>query len=253
MSLQTVAQKYIQMMPKSPDGKTMPMPRFVTANMLSANWNGLAIWDGRSETCTVKVQKRIMADPRTLDRIVAHEICHAWAYWMVWLQLKPKPWCRGHAPAGGWAEAADLVNLREGDDFVTETSDETYAVVNDKQFYVFMTRAQGQIMWAWFSRVTPLLLQRLERRIYYSSTKGAPIAIFKTQDTRFLLRGGKLPHVACYEETPVGFGEVLDAHLKRYGVSAVEAEGKADDLIRNAQFAGPSKVAARPRLVLSWR
>jgi hypothetical protein len=256
MSLQTIAHKYMNMLPKSKDGRTMPMPQFVMANMLSARWNGIAIWDGKSENCVVKVQKRIMADERSLSRIVAHEICHAWAYWMVWLGEKKSPYQRGHESTGGWAEAADLINLREGDDFVTEFSDESYMEVNDKQFYVFMTRSGGRIMWAWFSRVTPVLLGRLDRRMFKAYYDGIPMALFKTSDSRFLLKGAKLPSVACYAETPIGFEDVLDAHLKRYVITGAQFEAggsKAQPFIQSAPVAhSPSKQSSRRALTLTW-
>lgn len=255
MSFQTIAKKYIDMLPKSADGKSCPMPNFVVANALTARWNGIAVWDGKSENCVVKIQKRITHDERTLNRIIAHEICHAWAYWMVWLGVEKAPWHRGHTPDGGWAAAAELINIREGDDFVTEESDESYAVANDKQFFVFLTLGRsGKPAWAWFSRLTENTIKALDRRMWYAMYHAIPMALFKTSDSRFLLPGAKLPTLASYQQTPIGFDDVLDACLKAYRVTGAQYESSdsgSRPFLRSAPVQPMRSVTSRRTLRLT--
>lgn len=221
LSPQAIAQKYINMLPKSNwDQETMPMPNILMVNVLSANWNGIALWDGKSEKSTIKIQKKLLKDERSLSRIIAHEVCHAWAYWKVWKGEAKRPWHNGHRPSGGWAEAAHIINQREGEDFVTEVSDLTYVVENEKPFWIFVERQRGgEPYWAWFSRVTDNMAGSMRRRIDRAWADGREVGLAKVTDARFLLPGAKLPTVATYREVPPDVTAMLEQVLQTQPIS----------------------------------
>ena len=229
-SLESIAQKYMDMLPVivvdefdpvSDDFVDkvlhMPMPKIVIVNQLTAKWHGIAIWDGK--TTVIKVQKAIMKDPNTLNRIVAHEVCHAWAYWMVQRSQQKSPWHRGHSSTGGWYKAAQIVNQQEGKDFVSETSDSSYVAANEKLFWVYIETGARGTFWAWFSRVTDNLARNLRYRIDIAQAHGYPIAIIKTNDERFLLPGGKLPTTSRLREMPADMTQKIERALQTYPIN----------------------------------
>ena len=248
-SLQSIAQKYMNMLPMNETGDFMDMPKFVMVNMLTAQWNGIAIWDGKE--CVVKIQKRVMRDEQSLNRIVAHEICHAWAYWMVASGAKKAPWHRGHGPTGGWHEAAQRINREVGDNaFVTEYSDETYVEQNEKKFWVYAERmTSGDIMWAWFSRVTEQFIRGLQRRVWAAEGRNLPSTVFTTSDSRFLLAGAKIPSVAKLRDMPEDMKKMLEQAMQSPMTTDGTGPNDFREIIRQAK---PLKTASRrPSLALS--
>jgi hypothetical protein len=211
-SPQTIAKRYIDMLPKGKNGEELPMPRFAVVNGLTYKWNGIAIHE--DGITTIKYQKRIATDERTLNRIIAHEICHAWAYWKAWtLREYPEGHGRGHKPISCWAIAAAIINRQEGSDFVTERSDETYVETNEKSFWVYLEYGATGIWWAWFSRVTDSLSDNLMRRIAQTDLKGGRCTLVKTNDSRFILPNAKLPSVARLQQMPEDLSKKIHAAI----------------------------------------
>ena len=217
MDIQAIAKKYINMMPKSKSGLTMPTPKIVIVNALTTKWNGITVWDGKGlDTVVIKLQKRITKDEESLNRIIAHEICHAWAFWMVGINEERSPWHRGHSATGGWWKAAQIINQNEGNpEFVTEISDEAIVVNNDKVFYVYLEKNPRGLFWAWFSRVTDNLARQLRYRISNAELYNYPITVIKTSDERFLIPAAKLPRCARLAEMPENLTNKIEEALMR--------------------------------------
>jgi hypothetical protein len=217
VDIQSIVRKYIDMMPKSQTGLTMPMPKIAIVNALTTKWNGITVWDGKGlDTVVIKLQKRITKDEPSLNRTIAHEVCHAWAFWMVGINEERSPWHRGHSATGGWYRAAQIVNQHEGNpEFVTEFSDEAIVVNNDREFYVFIKKTSRGVFWAWFSRVTDNLARQLRYQITDGEVNNYPMTVIKTSDARFLLPGAKLPRCARPVEMPENLTQKIEEALMR--------------------------------------
>jgi len=217
--LQTIARKYLNMLPK---GSAMPLPQILVENSPESDWNGIAIWEPKREIKgTVKIQKRCMDDTRTVERLIAHEICHHWQHYRIYEEGEGGVHRSGHSPASYWYAAAQIINELEGDDnFITEESDASYVTKNDKQFYVMiMKNGKHEYGWIWFSRVTERLRRQLEEII-----RAVPVAIVKTDRDAFLSSNAKLPRIAIPSEEDESMSALLAATYDMYARKYSEVE-----------------------------
>lgn len=146
------------------------------------------------DNSTITIQKRIMDDPKTLERIVAHEMIHHLD------NMVHKPTQkdidsrnslkrRGNA-SGGHGEFfqkwANEINQVEGKDFVTEKSDETYVLKPvDKDIYVLISKLpDGRYSADHSLRISPTQRALIEKR---QENSGAKLIV--TRDPIFLEAG----------------------------------------------------------------
>ena len=245
-SITQIAKKYMDLLPPSEDGsKEMPMPIFKVVNNLLSKWNGIAIWDHSSGQTVIKIQKAITKDERTLSRIVAHEICHAWAYWKCYsVREYVSDKAYGHSTTSAWYEAAQIINRREGDNtFITEKSDETYVETQEKSFYVYLEYGATGIWWAWFARVDDNLRRNLLFRIRKCHSLGGLCTVAKTNDTRFLLSGAKLPDTKRLVKMPEDMVQKIQDAIKANPIQGEESD--VGQIISRAKIA--SKVYTKPK------
>jgi hypothetical protein len=153
-----------------------PTPEFQVVDHLGSKWHGIAKWSAtRPNHTLIQFQKRIVDDPRTFERIFAHEFIHHVNYQNI--TAKDIAYLRAGIKVDGHGEEflklAAVVNQHMGKDFVTPTSDFTYAVSESGKTIVLYIgklglRSNPRFGWAWAQRLTPRMQSWLEGRLKYN-------------------------------------------------------------------------------------
>jgi len=172
----------------------LPMPRIKIANNVASRWLGRCGYTPSVDkfNTTMEIQKRITNDEKTLDRILAHELIHHLNFiekyahpehgednWKKYSQMKRIGF--SDDPHGKqFKEWADKINMVMGKDYVTEKSDETYAVEIDKDFFVLLYPiSKEKIGWAWTVRPSDEQKNVIKQKIM----EGAKL--FTARDSKF--------------------------------------------------------------------
>lgn len=123
--------------------------------------------DGLPDRPTIQIQRAVLSDPRTLERVVAHEVVHHVQYLrlspgeleLVRIGVRPV----GHGPS--FHQIADVLNQMVGEGFVTETSDQEYVVVPSgrKILLLIAPTRTGRLGWQWATRLGPKAKVWVER------------------------------------------------------------------------------------------
>jgi len=163
----------------------LPMPAFKVVRHTNPKWNGRCIYRLGGSNSTIELQKRILGDDKTLDRILAHELIHH-ADFLLNLKNESARYARSRDGHGKFfREAAERVNAVMGKDYVTEKSDATY-VAEDKlvDFYVLIEPhpgKSGQYMFAKALRPSSKQQEYIARHV---ADRGAKL--IKSKDRKFL-------------------------------------------------------------------
>ena len=192
-------------------GVQLPEPELKIVNQPRANWlgrdtwkvgyeRGLGNWSWGSNT-TIDLQRSILNDENTLRRIIAHELCHhaealttrtekiqeekakgtgEWGYknYVRWMQTDDH--------GAEWKKWAAKFNAKYGADFVTKTSDETYAVeeLELKPYHILLKRDyDGKLAYEVSSRISPKMKRQLDRMA--QDKEGTEYRLTMTNDRRF--------------------------------------------------------------------
>jgi len=131
-------------------------PHVKVRNNLGSKNLGTTAWVPGETTSTISIQRSVLSDSATLERVVAHEMAHHATFLENAEELRQivrekGQLARPHVNAylmmlrreGGhgdrWQKFVDVINRRMGKDFVTERSDETYAKETEtKPYYVLV-------------------------------------------------------------------------------------------------------------------
>ena len=117
----------------------------------------------------IEIQRSVLRDPRTLERVVAHEVVHHVQY----LHLDPSELNLlriGIRPIGhgqSFHQVAAVLNEKVGADFVTVKSDQEYVVAPSGKrilLLIYPTRA-GRLGWQWATRLGPKAHDWVQRKI----------------------------------------------------------------------------------------
>lgn len=208
MDLQNIARTYLNMLP---GGTEIDLPRIEVVNQLSSKWDAIAMWMPRHPIPgVIQIQKRGMSELATVERLVAHEVCHYWAFHNLFVLKEGTRSLLGHEASGLWYKAAQVINGKVGDpEFITEFSDASYATKNTKSFYVLVVKGRSELGWVWFSRLTENMINVLGNLML-----SKPVAIVKTDRDAFLQSGAKLPRIAV--PTDEAMGALLEDIYTKY-------------------------------------
>lgn len=235
MSLQSIASYYMNMLPNGNAGEEIPLPQFQVVNQPIQNWNGLCVF--QNGVSTIKIQKRVSEDEETMKRVVAHEICHAWAFWKCFvLQELPSTQASDHSSTSAWFRSAKVINSHEGPDFVTEKSDSTYVQIGERTFWVFLEKNNGGLWWAWFPSVNDEVERVLHYRITHCNMHNSVCTILCTNDERFLIPEAKLPKAGRLQDTPDDMVEKIEKALHMNPIT-LESPQDIKTLISQAKVA----------------
>lgn len=138
-------------------------PDLKVSNRLGARMLGSCRWRPGQPTTTITVEKSVMDDAATLERIVAHEMAHHAVFldnireleatvqqygaeagphvqrYVRTLQLRTKFSAGGHGD--DWLRYAEIINAKMGSKFVTVTSDSSYVKSTEtKPYYVLVAK-----------------------------------------------------------------------------------------------------------------
>ena len=171
----------------------------------SVKWRG-----GLPGRPVIQVQRAVLSDQRTLERVVAHEVVHHVQY----LQMEPAELqlvklgfrAVGHGPA--FAELAATLNAKSGEGFVTEKSDQEYVVAPSGRkilLLISQTRA-GRLGWQWATRLGPKAREWVERKI----SEGARLV--EAYDNDFVWTSG--PRIVAWAGWAAPPDEQVQARLK---------------------------------------
>jgi hypothetical protein len=183
-------------------------PEIIIVDNLGSEWLGECHWrSSRPVTTTIRIQKRILAHPTTLDRVLAHELVHHWEFQsltpdqvsLIRLGIRT-----GHGAE--FIEGSKIINSLMGESYVTKTSDSSYEQdVNTKVFYLLIMRMSprnDRLGWAWAARLSP---QGKERIAKECNERGGKLIM--TTDERWLtgtkiarFGGMSLPHEGSPDE-----------------------------------------------------
>lgn len=186
-----------------------PPPRWQLKNNLGPKWLGRCVWaPSMPETCTILVQKIATTDPRTLERVAAHELCHhaeflgGVATFTARYGAGPpdkvmrfvSTMMRAQAShAEPFLAGAAKVNAVMGKDFVTVKSDESYATSETgRPFYVLVgpiSPGSVRIGWAWSARLSDEAVRYVQLKVGKQGFK-----ILRSRDTRLTNTNARIRH-----------------------------------------------------------
>jgi hypothetical protein len=162
-------------------------PEVTIVDNLGSAWLGICRWTANDpNTSHIKLQRRILAHPATLDRVLAHEMVHHWEFSrltpeqvsLIRYGIKPE------SHGAKFREGAAEINRLMGDDYVTRTSDASYELSkNTREFYLLimpMSHRENRLGWAWAGRLTPQIKDRIARECRERQAK-----LIKTTDDRW--------------------------------------------------------------------
>ncbi len=137
---------------------------------LGAGWLGRCSWSTRApNTSLIELQRSILSDERTLERVIAHEMVHHRDYMemsadtVALLRIGIKP--PGHGQS--FLEGAQEINAVMGEDFVTVESDKEYSTSkNTKQYFLLIATAySNRLGYAWAVRISPEAQKHIDKAV----------------------------------------------------------------------------------------
>lgn len=166
------AKKYMRII-----GSYGPMPAFRVRDNLGSRWLGRCLYrvatspsGGRRGTSTVEVQKSVSGDPETLERVIAHEMCHHAEFCAIMDGTRTVLDAKiGGGHGSFFRGCAALVNAATRPGYVTEKSDQEYRQApNQKRYFVLVQPlgiGVGRFGWSWAVRLSPQSRQEVIHRI----------------------------------------------------------------------------------------
>lgn len=158
----------------------------------------------------IQIQRSVLSDPRTLERVVAHEVVHHVQYLqmdpaeiqLVKLGLRPV----GHGPA--FQQLAAILNGKVGEGFVTEKSDQEYVVMpSGKRILLLISPTRiGRLGWQWATRLGPKAREWVDRK----TAEGARLV--EAYDDNFIWTSG--PRIEAWKGWAMPPDEQVEARLK---------------------------------------
>lgn len=166
-------QKYLQFF-----GATST-PRIEIKDNVGSKWLGRTYWrTSQPENTIIELQRSILVDPRTLERVVAHEIVHHVEMTTMSQEDidKFRVGIRPREHGERFTQLAQKINHAAGEDFVTEKSDVDYVITSTKNFYLLIVPAE--------------LLGLPKGRYAFSWNAGAPRSVRTTNWVRSVVHNG---------------------------------------------------------------
>jgi hypothetical protein len=205
MTVRSTPTEIIEIVAKYMDVLGVDNPPEVTiVDNLGSAWLGICRWTANNpNTSHIKLQRRILAHPPTLDRVLAHEMVHHWEF----SQLTPEQvnlirfGIKPESHGAKFREGSAKINQLVGEDYVTRTSDASYELSkNTREFYLLimpMSHRNNRLGWAWAGRLTPQIRERIARECREGQAK-----LIKTTDDRWTV-GAKIQRFGGISIPPV--------------------------------------------------
>jgi hypothetical protein len=159
------------------------LPRIAIRNNISSTWLGRCHFKLGQENL-MEIQKRVMYDDRTLERIVAHEMAHHADYLELTENeialLRARIKRTSHGPR--WQAFANKINRVMGDDFVTVFSDASHITAPETKPFVLMIAKMhnGRLAYAFGVRFT----ERMRASVYRQGAS-MEVRLIESRDPRW--------------------------------------------------------------------
>jgi len=147
-------------------------PDIVVQDNVGSRWLGRWSMKWKNDLpgrALIQVQRAVLSDQRTLERVVAHEVVHHVQY----LQMTPAEFNLlrlgirpvGHGPS--FRQLAAILNAKIGEGFVTEKSDQEYVVApSGKRILLLISPTRiGRLGWQWATRLGPKAREWVQRKM----------------------------------------------------------------------------------------
>lgn len=140
----------------------------------------------------ISVQKNVTVADESFRRIVAHEVCHHVANWMVCVgipfkQAQMEIRLEGEHGKTFW-EMVAKINARYGVDYVTEKSDELIEVGEGPPIYALLWKNGDQIRWCWSARPSSKQIEYIKRNL----NENGDYKVIKTNNPHLTASRGKV-------------------------------------------------------------
>jgi hypothetical protein len=158
----------------------------------------------------IQIQRAVLSDQRTLERVVAHEVVHHAQY----LRMDPSEFNLlrlGIRPIGhgtSFHEIAAILNERVGAGFVTAKSDQEYVVTpSGRRILLLISPTRiGRLGWQWATRLGPKAHDWVQRKI----SEGARLV--EAYDSDFIWTSG--PRIEAWKGWAMPPDEEATARLR---------------------------------------
>lgn len=146
-------------------------PDVVLRDNVGSRWLGRWSMKWRENSpnrSVIEIQRSVLSDPRTLERVVAHEVVHHADYLsmdpseMALLKLGIRPPEHGES----FWRIASIVNERMGEGFVTDKSDREYVVAPSGRRILLLIAptSRWHLGWQWATRLGPKASEWVKRK-----------------------------------------------------------------------------------------
>jgi hypothetical protein len=135
------------------DDLQLPVPEIKIRNNVNSKTLGRCLWRKGAKNTTIELQKSIVDNEKTLNRVLIHELIHHY----VFLTNPENDGSDGHG--GAWRKKADELNKTLGADYISQTSDESYEK-NGKEYYIVIVPKAGSSRYSFISTVSPSMSQK---------------------------------------------------------------------------------------------
>lgn len=149
-----LAKKYLNLYFKDEhlaDDLQLPVPEIKIRNNVNSKALGRCLWRRGSKNTTIELQKSIVDNEKTLERVLIHELIHHYVF------LTGQNDGDGHS--GAWKQKAEELNKIFGPGYISQTSDESYEK-NGKEYYIVIVPKAGSNRYSFISTVTPSMSQK---------------------------------------------------------------------------------------------
>lgn len=184
-SLSTIEHKVKEFLQKFFPQENLPMPKLKIVNQLSSRWLGRTSFTSKEpDTTTIEIQKRITGDQTSLEKVLAHELIHHWEFLRTPIPTSKSIYVAQHGKT--FFDWAKKINTIMGKDFITETSNMSYVIENDKEFFLLITPGkpfgapEGSFGYNWAINLSTQQKEKIKKRKEKDAAK-----LFKTKDSRY--------------------------------------------------------------------
>jgi hypothetical protein len=176
----------------------LPVPTVRVVDHLGDAWLGLCEYRPGADNTTLYVQKRILGDVATVQRVVAHEICHHVEFLTAWraaqargetkqtYALVQRMQNRVHGGHGaGFRALAAVFNAKYGAGYVSQHSDEAFKEqAATRDLLVLIWHRNDKFLCAMAQRPGPKQRAYLARRA--TAYDAAQYKLVRTRDVQFV-------------------------------------------------------------------
>jgi hypothetical protein len=164
----------------------LPMPDVKLVNQARATYLARCIWRRGGTNTRIEVQRRATGDPKTLRRVLAHELVHHWEFLhldqskALALQQLGIRSPDEHGPE--FMQQAERINAMEGADYVTEGSDESYDTSVVPPFYILVQPHRDTSNFGYTTAIRPSKKQKAAIAYKAASLQAK---LFRITDSQF--------------------------------------------------------------------